>query len=173
MNNRESTPPEAILVGIDVSKLRNDVSIEAPGKLRRRGLTVLNTRSERDRFIDLLRETGRPVIAGFEATSKYHRPLAFRLLEAAFTLRLISSVALARTREALHNGLDKNDPQDAQEILHMLRIGAMQTYADPLVSGINDIQELLSTGFELSANVGFQFFSLGDGGSASGDQPLC
>ncbi len=145
MTNREPTPPEAILVAIDVSKLRNDVLIEAPGMRRRRRLTVLNTRSEHDRFIDLLRKTGQPVIAGFEATGNYHRPLAFRLLEAGFTLRLVSSVALARTREALHNGWDKNDPKDAQVILHMLRIGATQTYADPIVTGINDIQELSKT----------------------------
>ncbi len=145
MTNREPTPPDAILVAIDVSKLRNDVLIEAPGKLRRRRLTVLNTRAEHDRFIDLLREIGRPVIAAFEATGNYHRPLAFRLLKAGFTLRLVSSVALARTREALHNGWDKNDPKDAQVILHMLRIGATQTYADPLVTGINDIQELSNT----------------------------
>jgi transposase len=80
-----------------------------------------------------------------QATGNYHRPLAFRLLEAGITLRLISSVALARTREALHNGWDKNDPKDAQVILHMLRIGATQTYVDPLVTGINDIQELSKT----------------------------
>jgi len=54
-------------------------------------------------------------------------------------------VALARTREALHNGWDKNDSKDAQVILHMLKIGATQVYADPLVSGINDVQELSKT----------------------------
>ena len=42
------------------------------------------------------------------------RRLAWRLLEAGFEVRLISSVALARTREALHNSWDKNDPKDAQ-----------------------------------------------------------
>jgi len=52
---------------------------------------------------------------------------------------------LARTREALHNGWDKNDPKDAQVILHMLRIGATQVYLDPLRAGINDIQELSNT----------------------------
>ena len=57
----------------------------------------------------------------------------------------MSSVALARTREALHNGWDKNDPKDAQVILHMLKIGATQTYCDPICSGINDIQELSKT----------------------------
>ena len=54
-------------------------------------------------------------------------------------------VALARTREALHNSWDKNDPKDAQVILHMLEIGASQRYYDPLANGINDIQELSKT----------------------------
>ena len=88
---------------------------------------------------------GRPVICAFEATGNYHRPLAWRLIEAGFEVRLVSSMALARTREALHNGWDKNDPKDAQVILHMLRIGATQRYHDPLVAGINDVQELSKT----------------------------
>lgn len=65
-----------------------------------------------------------------EPTGNYHRPIAWRLREASFQVRLVSSVALARTREALHNGWDKNDPKDAQVILHTLRIGASQTYHD-------------------------------------------
>jgi transposase len=145
MTNLKHTPPEAILVAIDVSKLRNDVLIEMAGASRRRRLVVLNTRPEHDRFIDRLRDIGRPVIVGFEATGNYHRPLAWRLRQAGFALRLVSSVALARTREALHNGWDKNDPKDAQVILHMLKIGATQTYCDPIHSGINDIQELSKT----------------------------
>jgi len=36
MTNREPTPPDIVLVAIDVSKLRNDVLIEVPGKIRRR-----------------------------------------------------------------------------------------------------------------------------------------
>jgi transposase len=145
MTTREVTPPDAALVAIDVSKARNDVLIELPSTHRRRRLTVLNTRPEHDRFIEVLRGIGHPVIVGFEATGNYHRPLAFRLREAGVSLRLVSSVALARTREALHNGWDKNDPKDAQVILHMLRIGATQTYLDPLGAGINDIQELSKT----------------------------
>jgi transposase len=54
------------------------------------------------------------VICAFEATGNYHRPIAWRLIEAGFDVRLVSSMALARTREALHNGWDKNDPRDAQ-----------------------------------------------------------
>jgi transposase len=145
MTSLKHTPAEAILVAIDVSRQRNDVLIEMAGSSRHHRLVVLNTRAEHDRFIDRLRGIGRPVIVGFEATGNYHRPLAYRLLKAGFELRLVSSVALARTREALHNGWDKNDPKDAQVILHMLKIGATQSYCDPICSGINDIQELSKT----------------------------
>lgn len=145
MTLKDPTPPESVLVAIDISKQRNDVLIEVPGNRRRRRLVVLNTRAEHDRFIETIQSLGRQVIAGFEATGNYHRPLAWRLLEAGVDTRLISSVALARTREALHNSWDKNDPKDAQVILHMLRIGATQTYLDPIRAGINDIQELSKT----------------------------
>ena len=131
MTNLKHTPADSILVAIDVSHQRNDVLIETPGISRPHRLVVLNTRVEHDRFIDRLSHIGRPVIVGFEATGNYHRPLAYRLLKAGFELRLVSSVALARTREALHNGWDKNDPKDAQVILHMLKIGATQIYSDP------------------------------------------
>lgn len=132
------------LVAIDVAKVRNEVLIETPGRQRRR-LTVLNTRIEHDRLIEIPGGLGVPVIAAFEATGNYHRPLAWRLLEAGVELRLVSSVAMARTRQALHNGWDKNDPKDAQVILHMLRLGICQRYHDPLANGINDIQELSKT----------------------------
>jgi hypothetical protein len=54
-------------------------------------------------------------------------------------------MALARTREAMHNSWDKNDPKDAQVILHMLKTGLSQTWHDPLVSSTNDAQELSKT----------------------------
>ena len=57
----------------------------------------------------------------------------------------VSSVALARTQEALHNSWDKNDPKDAQVILHRIEIGNEQFCHDPLVRGTNDIQELSKT----------------------------
>jgi transposase len=56
------------------------------------------------------------VTVGFEATGNHHRPFAYRLLQMGFELRLVSSVALSRTREALRNGWDKNDAKDALEI---------------------------------------------------------
>lgn len=140
-----STPADAVLVAIDIAKVRNEVLIEATGQKRRRRLSVLNSRTEHDRLIDVLRAYGLSVVCGFEATGNYHRLIAWRLAEAGFEVRLVSSLALARTREALHNSWDKNDPKDAQVILHMLRIQATQVYHDPLRAGINDVQELSKT----------------------------
>ncbi|MEY8099694.1 IS110 family transposase [Falsihalocynthiibacter sp. S25ZX9] len=136
---------EPVLVAIDISKARHEVLIAIPNKKRRRRLTVLNQLDDFNRLITSLASYGRPVRVAFEATGNYHRALAYHLAAAGFELKLVSSVALARTREALHNSWDKNDPKDAQVILHMMEIGNEQFYHDPLVCGTNDIQELSKT----------------------------
>jgi hypothetical protein len=135
MTAQRFTPPQAALVGIDIAKNRHEVLIDPGPGMRRRRLTVLNTRAEHDRLVATLVGLGKPVIVGFEPTGNYHRSLVHRLVAAGFEARLISSLALARTREALHNGWDKNDPKDAQVILHMLRIGASTVYSDQGVVG--------------------------------------
>jgi transposase len=145
MTDYQLIPSDTVLVAIDIAKVRNEVLIELPGRKRRKRLSILNTREEHDRFIESLIAFDGPVVVGFEATGNYHRAIAWRLLDAGFDVRLIPSVGLARTREALHNGWDKNDPKDAQVMLHMLKIGATQYYHDPLAVGINDIQELSKT----------------------------
>ena len=104
MTKLTSTPAGAVLVAIDMSKNRQEVLIERPEGGRRRRMTVMATRQDYDGFAEQLAGIGRPIVVGFEATGNYHRTLAHRLLTAGFELRLISSVALARTREALHNG---------------------------------------------------------------------
>ena len=119
--------------------------IAVPGKQRRRRMTLTNTKADFERLVAVLSGYGLPVRIGFEATGNYHRALAHHLSCAGFELKLVSSVALARTREALHNSWDKNDPKDAQVILHMLQIGAVQVFHDPLLAGVNDIQELSKT----------------------------
>ena len=100
MTIRETTRTDVALVAIDVSKNRNDVLIEVPGKSRRRRLVVPNTKTEHDHFVALLGGLGCPVLAGFEATGNYHRPLGSRLIEAGFDVRLVSSLALADARGA-------------------------------------------------------------------------
>ncbi len=134
-----------VLVAIDIAKTRHEVLIAAPEKKRRRRLTVLNELADFNRLTTALHDYGRPVRVAFEATGNYHRALAYHLANAGFEVKLVSSVALARTREALHNSWDKNDPKDAQVILHMMEIGNEQFYHDPLVQGTNDIQELSKT----------------------------
>ena len=134
-----------LLVAIDISKHRHEVLIGVPGKKRRRRMTITNTLGDFQRLVAALSGYGLPVRIGFEATGNYHRALAHYLGQAGFELKLVSSVGLARTREALHNSWDKNDPKDAQVILHMLEIGAVQFFHDPLATGTADIQELSKT----------------------------
>lgn len=106
-----------------MSKNRQEVLIERQQGGRRRRMTAMATKEDDDGFAEQLAAIGCPIVVRFEATGNYHRILAHRLLTAGFERRLITSVALARTREALDNGWDKNDSKDAQVILHMLSIG--------------------------------------------------
>ena len=92
-----------VLVAIDISKHRHEVLIGVPGKKRRRRMTILNTLEDFQRLSGALASYGLPVRIGFEATGNYHRTLAHHLGQTGFELKLVSSVGLARTREALHN----------------------------------------------------------------------
>jgi len=143
MTKNDITSIEPVLVAIDISKNRHEVLIAIPDKKRRRRLTVLNQLNDFNRLISTLLAYDRPVRIAFEATGNYHRALAYQLGVAGFDVKLVSSVALARTREALNNSWDKNDPKDAQVILHMMQIGNEQFYHDPMIFGTNDLQELL------------------------------
>jgi transposase len=50
----------------------------------------------------------------------------------------------------MHNSWDKNDPKDAQVILHLLKAGLSQRYHDPIVHNLNDLQELSKTHHQVS-----------------------
>ncbi len=95
-----------ILVAIDIAKARHEVLIAIPGKKRRRRLTVLNQLDDFKRLITTLASYGLPVRVAFEATGNYHRAIAYHLAAAGFEMKLVSSVSLTRTREALHNSWD-------------------------------------------------------------------
>lgn len=84
-------------------------------------MILLNTAIEFRRFADYLRVLKHPVRIGFEATGNYHRPLAHFLKTEGFHLERIASLAAPRTREAMHNSWDKNDPKDAQVSLEKTR----------------------------------------------------
>jgi transposase len=138
-----------VLVAIDIAKARNDVLIQLPNGKRKRFI-IANKSFDYKEFSRYLRSLGIPCLIGFEATGNYHRPLAYYLQSQGFELRLISSLSAARTREALYNSWDKNDPKDAQVILHLLKTGVTQTYYDPLVNEFNDIQEISKTYYQVS-----------------------
>ena len=92
-----------LFAAIDISKHRHEVLISIPGKKRRRRISILNTLEDFQRLSTALADYGLPVRIGFEATGNYHRTLAHHLSQAGFELKLVSSIGLARTREALHN----------------------------------------------------------------------
>lgn len=102
---------EPILMAIDIAKARHEVLIAVPGKKRRRRLTVLNKLEGFNRLIATLSDYESPVRVAVEATGNYHRALTYRLGIAGFEVKSFSSVALARTREALNNSWDKTTPK--------------------------------------------------------------
>jgi transposase len=150
MTIEQSTPEAVVWVAIDVAKDRHEALIEAPGWRSRKKFRVQNTAEEFRSFAVFLHSLALPVRIGFEPTGNYHRALAYFLHSEGFQLQLISSLALARTREAMHNSWDKNDPKDAQVILHLLKAGLTQHYHDPIVHSLNDLQELSKTHHQVS-----------------------
>ncbi len=133
-----------VYVAIDIAKARHHVLIEfADGK--RTALSVANTLVDFNKLAGLLQAASTRCEVALEATGDYHRPLANFLVRRGHHVQFVSSIATHRTREALFNSWDKNDPKDAQVILHLLKGGVAQIYADPLQSGYQDLQELLGT----------------------------
>jgi transposase len=144
MTSLSSTTAPVVWIAVDIAKLTHQVLLELPtGK--RHVMRVANTKAEIDRFVDVLRALKQPCEIAFEPTGDYHRPLAYLLGQAGCRLHLVSSIAVARTREALYNSWDKNDPKDAQVILHVLKTGTTQRYLDPLLTGHHDLQEMANT----------------------------
>jgi transposase len=137
------------LVAIDVAKHAHEVLIEPPEGGRQRWRMV-NCHCDYVALQQRLQVFQAPVLIGFEATGTYHRPLAYFLHHCGFELRLISSLAVARTRDALYNSWDKNDPKDTEVLLHLLKTGVSQRYHDPLVHDVNDVQELAQTHDQVS-----------------------
>jgi transposase len=139
-----SSTTGTVWVAIDVAKASHQVLVELPDG-RRRSMRIANTASEIERLVTYLRALKCPCTVAFEPTGDYHRAIMHVLGRAGLSLRQVSSVAVARTRDALYNSWDKNDPKDAQVILHLLKTGATQRFLDPLMTGHQDLQELANT----------------------------
>ena len=74
-------------------------------------MRVANNRQDFEHLAGFLQGLKSSVLIGFEATGNYHRPLAYFLHEHGFELRLIPTLALARTREAMHKLLGQERSQ--------------------------------------------------------------
>lgn len=138
-----------LLVAIDVAKSKHDILIEYKNGSRKK-LKIMNNLSDFNKLYQRVRKSKADVVVGLEATGHYHRPIAYFLHSKGIQIKLISSLAMSKTREARYNSWDKNDPKDAQVILYMLKTGLTQTYHDPLVNKINDFQELSNTYHQVS-----------------------
>ena len=149
MTQSSFTTSPTMWVAIDIAKLHNQVLVEFPNG-RRRHFRMANTLGDFTKLAAFLASSGHPCRIAFEATGDYHRPLAHFLQAQGFSLCLVSSIAVARTRDALYNSWDKNDPKDAQVILHLLKAGTTQVYYDPLENQYNDLQELANTYQQIS-----------------------
>ena len=93
-------------VAIDVAKLTHQVLLELPSG-QRRAMRIANTKTDIDRFVATLRALELPCEIAFEPTGDYHRPLAYVLGQAGFHLCLVSSIAVACTREAQYKPAGK------------------------------------------------------------------
>jgi len=114
-------------------------------------MRVSNTAPDIDRLAAYLLTLAPPCVIAFEPTGDYHRALMHRLGQAGFALHQVSSLAVARTRDAMSNSWDKNDPKNAQVILHLLKTGTTQRFVDALVSGYHDLQEMANTYQQVSS----------------------
>jgi Transposase len=116
MTPLSSTASPTMWVAIDIAKVHNQVLVEFPGG-RRRPFRMANALADFSKLGVSLAGSGCTCRIAFEATGDYHRPLAYFLQAHGFSLSLVSSIAVARTRDALYNSWDKNDPKDVQVIL--------------------------------------------------------
>lgn len=145
----KNSTSDLILIAIDVAKAKHDILIEFTDG-RRKALVIRNNREDFDYLVNELKKIKETCLIGFEPTADYHRPIAYFLQKSGFKVCLLSSIAVARTREALNNSWDKNDSKDAQVMIHLMKNQVISVFHDPMINDINDLQELSNTHFQVS-----------------------
>lgn len=120
MNKSIINTNQVIWIAMDIAKRKNDVLIEWPNGKQKK-LKINNIHQDYKEFTNYLHSFDLPCVIALEATGNYHRPIAYCLQKAGFTVQLISSFAACKTREALHNSWDKNDLKDTRVICTYLK----------------------------------------------------
>jgi transposase len=99
MIDQDNVTATANLVAIDIAKEWNVALVQDISGQRQR-FKFANRGADHDRFVQFLHSLSGPVKIGLEPTGDFHRPIAHRLLREGFQVVSISSLALARFREA-------------------------------------------------------------------------
>lgn len=144
MTKNINNTTQKIYVAIDIAKHKLDVLIEYPNGTTKT-MIIKQNKSDFERLASKITKANHESIIGFEATGYYHRAIAYYLIQKGFTVKLISSIATARTRESQYNSKDKNDKRDTQVMMYLLKSEITQTYHDPMVSHTIEMQELSNT----------------------------
>jgi transposase len=98
-----STTSPTMWVAIDIAKVHNQVLVEFRDGRRRPFRMANNTMADFSKLGVSLVCSGCTCRIAFEATGDYHRPLAYFRQAHGFSLSLVSSIAVAYTRDALYN----------------------------------------------------------------------
>lgn len=141
------TVQETTMVAIDVAKLQHFALILTASGMKEK-LRFDNSLQGFNLFFDRIQNEPNIQVA-LEPTGDYHRCLCYFLHTKKIQVQLVSTLAVARTREAEYNSWDKNDPKDAQVILTLLQRKITQYYYDPFVHQTSDIRELAKNHFTL------------------------
>ncbi len=135
---------QRLLLRLALNQIRHRSFIEQPDGKKEK-VRIKNRRSDFLLLKEKLQSHNIPVDIGLEPTCSFHRNFVHYFKSSGFTVLGISTLALARTREALHNSWDKNDPKDAAVMLHLLKQNQVQVMTEPALAGFNHLQELSKT----------------------------
>ena len=123
-------PDRAVLAAIDVARHRNGILIEIPGRTRRRRLTILDTRADRARLVEVPAGVEFPVAAGFEGEAPAERRLPSPAGSPAADGRGRSApdpVSGAGAQPGSdHRRMRQERSRGCPDRLHMLRIGQVR-----------------------------------------------
>jgi len=117
-----SSTQSTVFVAIDVAKLKHDVFVKLPNG-KNNSFKIANNKLDFDKLSAYLKSLNHEARVALEPTADYHRLIAWHLIQNGCEVHLASSIACARTREAIFNSRDKNDVKDTKVIMYLLESG--------------------------------------------------
>lgn len=85
MNKSIINTNQVIWIAMDIAKRKNDVLIEWPNGKQKK-LKINNIHQDYKEFTNYLHSFDLPCVIALEATGNYHRPIAYCLQKAGFTV---------------------------------------------------------------------------------------